>query len=158
MWFRYRKPFEDPLALSRQVRRLDAIRAHARRRVIILSQWRWYHGAAALALLVGPLVQYVGYLSTGDMHWFYYPLAVGVLVWVAINVVAPTTAYVKPPLSLTRVTIIGGNALLLFALASAPKAGLVTTYRAVTFDLLVIATATSTVSLLNFARFKGSVR
>jgi hypothetical protein len=114
--------------------------------------------AVLFGLFVVPLAQYVGYLSTGDARWFYYPLAVGVSVWVAVNVVAPTTVYVRPPVSWTRVAIIGGSSLLLFALAFAPNGGLVAAYCAVASDLLVIATATSAVSLLNFARFKGCVR
>lgn len=154
MLFSFRKPVVDPLALSRQVRRMDEIRERAKRRVKVLRQSRWYHVAAVLGLLLAPLVQYVGYLSTIDPRWFYYPLAVAVLVWVAVNVIAPTAVHVRLPLTWAKSAFITTTALLLIALASLPRHGLVAAYCALACDLIVVVTATTIVNLFNFARFR----
>lgn len=156
MWFNRRKLVTDPLALSRQVRRMDEIRERSQRQVKVLRQGRWYHAAAIFGLLLAPLAQYVGYLSTLDARWFYYPLAAGVLGWAAVNIVAPAAAPVSLPLSWAKAAFIAGTTLLLIMLASVPSDGVVVAYRAIACDLIIIVTATSLVNFLNFARFGGS--
>lgn len=135
---------------------MDQIRESSLRRVKVLRHSRWYHVAAILGLLLAPLVQYVGYLSTLDTRWFYCPLAAGVLGWAAVNIIAPAAAPVTLPLSGAKAAFIAGTTLLLIVLISVPSDGVVMAYRAIACDLLAIVTATTLVNCLNFARFGGS--
>lgn len=135
---------------------MDEIRERSQRQFKVLRQSRWYHVTAIFGLLLAPLVQYVGYLSTLDARWFYYPLAVGVLGWTAVNIIAPVAAPVTLPLSWAKAAFIAGTALLLIMLASVPSDGVVVAYRSIACDLIIIVTATSLVNFFNFARFGGS--
>lgn len=154
MWISHRDRADDPLARSRQIRRLIEARERSSRQHKALRKTHWYDWVATFGLLLTPAIQYVGFRSAPDPRWFHYPLVTTVLLWFALTTIYPLAAPVKQPLTVGKIAFVAGAALLLIALASQPSYGIVMAYRAVTWDLLVFVSATTIASTFNYFRFR----